>query len=389
MTKFTDAYLKRLTPRERAYFVTEDGSPGFSVRVSKTTLTFYIVKKVKGKRKTLKIGNYPNVSINEARKHYRDNYSSLEVPTETSSAYVMPLKDIIREYSRAYLRHEVRPRTAKSYEDLLYQFKAEFGEGFDAKTITRRELKQYFKSIASEGHPTKANRMKAAISSLYSWLIDEHEDEEDFPLDLNPCLGIKSFKETVRNRTLSLSELKKLLPALSDSQCQGSMRLALITCFLTCARSSEVHNMMIDELNFDESIWTIPEERTKAGRRLVIPLHEEHCKALKVISEGETGRVFKSPYSASKGINRDGLLQALNRLCSQQEIEHTRVHDLRRTGATQMASLKIDQSIIAKLLNHSEQGMTGRVYNWYDYMDEKRDAVNRLANHYLDLGLRI
>lgn len=85
-------------------------------------------------------------------------------------------------------------------------------------------------------------------------------------------------------------------------------------------------------------------------------------------------------------------MQALNRLCDQQKIPHTRVHDLRRTAATQMASLKVDSRIISKLLNHSEQGITGRVYDWYDwydYMEEKREAIELLANHYADLGLRI
>jgi len=54
-----------------------------------------------------------------------------------------------------------------------------------------------------------------------------------------------------------------------------------------------------------------------------------------------------------------------------------------------MASLKVDSRIISKLLNHSDVGVTGRVYDWYDYMPEKREAIELLSNHYQELGLKI
>jgi len=274
MPKFTDKFLRSLHPKAKAYFVTEEGSPGFSVRVSKQTKTFYIVKTIKGKRHTQRIGHYPTISIAKARDVYRGGTLALVDSQTDCTGLEMPLFDALKDYSRAYLRHQVRPRTAESYETLLIQFREEFGQGFNAADIKRKDLKKYFKSIANDGHPTKANRMKSAISSFYSWLIDEHEDTEGFALDVNPCLGIKSYKEEVRSRALSNKELEKLLPALSYSQCHSSMKLALATCLLTAARSGEVHGMMIEELDLKGKTWSIPKERTKNHQDHAIPLPE-------------------------------------------------------------------------------------------------------------------
>ena len=61
------------------------------------------------------------------------------------------------------------------------------------------------------------------------------------------------------------------------------------------------------------------------------------------------------------------------------------LHDLRRTAATEMGRLGTPEFIIAKVLNHAPKGITGQVYNRYEYLKEKRDALEQwgeaLANN--------
>ncbi len=54
-------------------------------------------------------------------------------------------------------------------------------------------------------------------------------------------------------------------------------------------------------------------------------------------------------------------------------------HDLRRTGATLMQSIKVAPAIIERVLNHVEPSKLIRTYQTYDYADEKRDAWNKLG----------
>jgi integrase len=59
------------------------------------------------------------------------------------------------------------------------------------------------------------------------------------------------------------------------------------------------------------------------------------------------------------------------------------LHDLRRTAASHMAKLGIRLPVIEKCLNHSSgtfRGIVG-VYQRHDFAAEKRDALQRWADH--------
>jgi integrase len=47
-----------------------------------------------------------------------------------------------------------------------------------------------------------------------------------------------------------------------------------------------------------------------------------------------------------------------------------RFHDLRRTGDTNMHRLKVPDTVVDKVLNHTIGGVRG-IYNRYEYFDEK------------------
>jgi integrase len=65
--------------------------------------------------------------------------------------------------------------------------------------------------------------------------------------------------------------------------------------------------------------------------------------------------------------------------------ERATVHDLRRTAATHLGDLGIDRLVIGKLLNHAEQGVTGRVYDLGAYAEPKRLAMAAWSNKIMEI----
>ena len=61
-----------------------------------------------------------------------------------------------------------------------------------------------------------------------------------------------------------------------------------------------------------------------------------------------------------------------------------RLHDLRRTGRSEMARLNVDDVVVERVLNHVPRGMI-KVYNQYQYLDEKREALNLWARELLKI----
>jgi hypothetical protein len=55
-------------------------------------------------------------------------------------------------------------------------------------------------------------------------------------------------------------------------------------------------------------------------------------------------------------------------------------HDLRRTLRTGLSKLRVDRDVREAVLAHVRPGVEG-VYDRYDYLDEKRDALERWSAH--------
>ena len=51
-------------------------------------------------------------------------------------------------------------------------------------------------------------------------------------------------------------------------------------------------------------------------------------------------------------------------------------HDLRRTCSTKLGEMLVPGHLIDRITNHKPTGITDRVYNKYDYLKEKQEALN-------------
>ncbi|PYV33023.1 MAG: hypothetical protein DMG09_23110 [Acidobacteria bacterium] len=51
-------------------------------------------------------------------------------------------------------------------------------------------------------------------------------------------------------------------------------------------------------------------------------------------------------------------------------------HDLRRTCATRLGQMQVPGHVIARILNHKQTDVTSAVYNKYQYLKEKRQALD-------------
>lgn len=56
------------------------------------------------------------------------------------------------------------------------------------------------------------------------------------------------------------------------------------------------------------------------------------------------------------------------------------LHDLRRTCRTGLARLKVLPHVAERVLNHAQQRIPG-TYDRYEYLDEKREALDKWAAH--------
>jgi integrase len=163
-------------------------------------------------------------------------------------------------------------------------------------------------------------------------------------------------------------------------------------------RLDEVVGMSRDEV--DGALWTLDAERVKAGRVHDVPLAPAVVEIIEDAPEIVDARGKASPlvftvsgkrlssFSAAKR-RLDALMLAELRKIAAERVELTpwRLHDLRRTGASNLARMGFPIHVVAAILNHSPGATMGitAVYNRHRYGDEKRAALEAWAAHVLGL----
>jgi integrase len=139
--------------------------------------------------------------------------------------------------------------------------------------------------------------------------------------------------------------------------------------------------MRWDELDLDVGWWTLPAERTKAGRMHRVPLVAAAVDILRNIQSGQHDPVY---VFCGGRINQpiSNLGRALRRVRERTGLAFW-LHDLRRTAATEMGRLGVPQLVIGRILNHADGSVTAKHYALYEHDREKRDGLVKLEQRIL------
>jgi integrase len=175
----------------------------------------------------------------------------------------------------------------------------------------------------------------------------------------NPCVGVKRNREQERERYLTDGELQRLIAVLDeypDQRAANFFRLLL----WTGARAGETRLALWEHFDTDAGIWRKPASTTKTGKDNSIPLSEPARELLIKIRNSQDGtatRVFPGD-----GPNGELVKYAdhWDRIRKAADVPDLRVHDLRHSFASSIASSGFDLPVIGKLLGHRSQATTKR-----------------------------
>jgi integrase len=398
--KLNKRKLESLKPGDAREDYWDTKLPGFGVRVSpEGTNTFFVMYRFAGMRRRMNLGRYPDLPVPDARKQANDALNKVrdgkDPVQEKKAAEAKARRERLEaktfsQLAKQYVDEYAKSRKKSWAEDewiLDKYLKPEFGT-LNVKEITRTHVRSFLRSLATRT-PVQANRTQSCLRKLFNWAIDN----EIVNLENNPATHIEppGGKEKPKERALNDDELKAVWQALEKetSQVKDVLRLIL----LTGQRPGEVMGARLDEINFNEALWTIPGSRTKNGLTNIVPLSpqavrilEKHIAALKVERQKRSERgdyTSESPFVFPNRLlikHSDApithIRKATGRIWRNLGIESFSAHDLRRTFATRLGQLHVPTHVIARILNHKQTDITNAVYNQYEYLKEKREGLD-------------
>ncbi len=370
---FTAQWVENVTAIDTRADYFDQKLPGLGLRVSPSGVkAWFYIYRAKGSPKKIRLtlGRYPALSLADAREIVLEKslmVSRGQNPANEQRALksASDFSDLAVEYIEKHAKEH--KRSWREDERVITRDLLPVWAHMKAQDITRRDVIALLDKIVARGSGIQANRTLALVRKIFNWGISRDLVEQ------NPCNQIAApAKEHQRDRVLTEGEIQALWEAFEQ---QGALICAMFKLRLvTAQRGGEVCSMTWSDVDLDNGWWTIPAERAKNGLTHRVPLSGLALAIIRPLYErrGERDWVFPSPVrNAGYMANTQKAAQRVRDFAG---IKDFVPHDLRRTAASYMTSLKVSRLVVSKILNHVEPGIT-RVYDRYSYDEEKKEAL--------------
>lgn len=352
----------------------DDTLPGFGVRINPTNKVWVVQYRVKGKSRRHTLGRVDTISLDAARETARNLLARVQLgadPHEDKRQQDKRRSISFKLVSERYLagaKNRLKPR---SYQEVFRHLNTHAAPFQDRPIVdlNRASVSALLEDVAKTRGPIASNRVRASLSALFTYALSMGF------ADLNPVSAtIKFGDEIQRDRVLENQELARIWRSCIDNDHGRIVKLLL----LTAQRREEVGGMRWSELKLQDNLWIIPGERTKNRRTHEVPLS---TMAIDILASTprtlNQDHVFGSRATGFSGWSK-AKIELDERIAGDQTSFDWRLHDLRRTAATGMASLNIQPHIIEAVLNHisgHRAGVAG-IYNRASYRKEKQAALS-------------
>jgi integrase len=387
----SDAALKALKPRPKTYKVAD--RDGMYVVVSPAgSVVFRLDYRLNGRRETLTIGKYgrDGISLADARE-------ACVKARKTVKAGLSPAQEKQRE--------KVRLKAAQTFGDFAERWFAESPMADSTRSMRRsiyaRDLEGPWKKrllseisahdlralchrIKERGAPATAVHVRDITKQMFGFAI-LHGEKVANPADEVGPASIATFAP--KDRALSANEVRLMLRLLEQVTTLPTIRLGLKLILLTMVRKSELQDAVWDEIDFENAVWSIPKERMKRRHPHNVYLSQQALDifvALKTCA-GNSNYVLPSRYDADAPMSRatfNRVTSAIAELARKEDLPLApfTVHDLRRTGSTQLNELGFNRDWIEKCLAHEDRASSRGVYNRAEYEPQRRHMLQEWAN---------
>jgi integrase len=344
-------------------------TPGLALLVTaRGARSFYVYRKVKGRPQRVRLGGFPELTVEQARGEARKVVGDIERGADPMAER----RKARASMTLAELFIRFRDKHGKQHKRTWAQDEAAFTRYFgrpDGKpdptaekpkgrkraaptfpgwrtrgvnTMTQDAVRDLHADIGRRHGKYAANRLLSLLSAMFN-----------FARLPNPAEGVKPFREEERERFVLPDEMPRLLVSLAHPSVTPDARDVILLELLTGARKSNVIAMRWSDVSLERGVWTIPGAQSKNGKPMTVPLGP--AAQLVLSRRLEYNASPASPYVFA-GRGKSGHLASPDvawfKVRERAGLADVRMHDLRRTFGSWQAAAGASLPIIGRTLGH-------------------------------------
>ena len=267
--KFTKQALSSLERPASASitYYQDTEAPGLNAGVTRAgAITFYWRGRIGGKPETIKLGRFPAMTIEQARRKAAGINGTVAEGGESPNEVRRQVKNELL-LSKIFDRF-IAEKRKKNGDPLAQRTKDGYANDWKlhcaplhARTpsqVLPEDVQNLYLNIGAT-HPTTANRVRAMLSSLFSWATAKRLAK------LNPVEEVpKEFAEVRRSKWAKPEKMPLLLIALEYVESETGRDFILLA-MLTGYRRSNVCAMRFSDLDLERAVVRRQDEERRGG----------------------------------------------------------------------------------------------------------------------------
>lgn len=388
-TALTPTQIDKAKPQEKEYNLA-DGQ-GLFLRIKSNgvkTWLFNYYRPITKKRNNLALGDYPAVTLKQAREK-RTEYKSLLAQQIDPATYRQQqeqakqneLNNTYEAVAWAWLEYR---KTKKNFSDNYQKdvislinrcLLPHFGH-LPISQITAPMALKAFKQYQDEGHLEKLKRTIQKHNEIMTYAL--HRDLISF----NPTANIaKEFDSpTVEHfKTLKPEDLSEFMSTLQNAQIHLQTRYLILWQLLTMTRPNEAATAKWVDIDEKSRLWTIPAEQMKRGIEHRITLSRQALALLgqiKKLSGGKT-YLFPSVKNPQFHVNTQTANAAIKRMGYAGKLV---AHGLRSIASTYLNDQGFNSDLIEVALSHLNSDRVKTAYDRGEKLEQRFKLLQAWAD---------
>ncbi|ECC3253398.1 DUF4102 domain-containing protein [Salmonella enterica subsp. enterica] len=385
----TDTAIRKTKPTEKPFKLADSSGLYLLIKPNGSKL-WYMKYRIDGKEKKLAFGPYPDISLFKARQLRDAARAKVREGVDPSAD-----KKIAQQKKKnghtfrqiAMNWHGEHRRWSEHYANTIqrrlemYVF-PDIGDSL-IDQITTETLLFTLRKVENKGFLEITARLKNYVTEIMRYAVKKQLIKSNPALDLD---GEFTPPETSHYPALPLDKLPELLTR-TDSYCGRLLtRYALKLSLLFFVRSSELRFARWSEIDWQQKLWVIPEEReqienvrfshrgTKMKTQHIVPLSEQAITILKQTEalSGHLSFIFPGEYDQDKCMSDNTVNKAL-RVMGYDTKKEICGHGFRAMACSALSESGLwSKEAIEKQMSHQERNSVRAAYiHKAEYLEER------------------